>query len=64
MTGDSCVHCGGSGILNVIASMLIPRGYPMVAGEPIDGEFRNVPYATTCHACEMGKVMAEVGVDA
>lgn len=48
-----CVHCGGSGVLNIVFV--------------IDGR-REVrtddPYVASCHACEMGAVMAEVGVDA
>lgn len=50
-----CVHCGGSGVLNIVWSGPLstdPR-------EPVS----DYPYATSCH-CEMGQVMAEVGVDA
>jgi len=48
---ESCVHCGGSGVLNI---EFIHDG----------DEWHDTKYVTTCHACEMGAVMAEVGVDA
>ena len=47
-----CVHCGGSGILNI-----------EYVGPSLD-DLHSCEYATACHACEMGAVMAEAGVDA
>lgn len=57
-----CVHCGDSGVINVVASMTLAPG--TIAVGAVYGGWDNTQYATTCHACEMGKVMAEVGVDA
>lgn len=51
---ESCVHCGDSGILNVIATFRLDR-----AGE----DWTNTSAAVSCHMCAMGAVMAEVGVD-
>lgn len=53
---EVCVHCGGSGVLNVIAVYPISDGATWWdTGDQIR--------AVSCHACEMGAVMAEVGVD-
>lgn len=49
-----CVHCGRSGILNIVWS---------ASWSEWEGDVSTTPYATSCH-CEMGAVMAEAGVDA
>jgi hypothetical protein len=46
-----CVHCGGSGVLNIEMSNE-------------HGTWESDLRAASCHACEMGKIMAEVGLDA
>lgn len=49
-----CVHCGGSGVLNIVFSAWWTEW---------EGGVSTDPYATSCH-CEMGQVMAEAGIDA
>lgn len=44
----SCEHCGGSGVLNVMSS------------EDLDTWMAE---ATSCHACPMGSLMKELGLD-
>lgn len=59
---SECVHCGGSGILNVIATMPIADG-AHTAGDLARVNWMDTPRAVSCHVCEMGNVMAEAGVD-
>jgi hypothetical protein len=44
----TCEHCGGSGVLNIIESL-------------VGATWFNSPYASACH-CPAGKLWKEVGL--
>lgn len=51
---SDCLHCGGTGVLRIIATVTIAPPSPM-PGEVIGGDvWDGTPYDAPCHECDGG----------